>query len=360
MFPFMNLIGSMINLYSLFLTLLLSTTRLFGAQIHERALICGVCRNVESRLEKTKSIMESIGNLFEDYRILVYENNSTDKTPQILLSWANNNLKVKVTVDHLSATDCAQIFIHTHADGSFFVPEQIARARNIILDMALCKDYEEFPYLIWMDMDFVLEPNLDGFIDTFYSNENWDAVFAYGVDPQNMFWDWYAFRDKNYPIGSELLGMYWWYMPKQLSLCPGDAWYPVYSAFGGCGIYKKSSINNCRYSAIVTQDLETHAKQLIENGIQTFHPQVITYTKFCNQLDEIYTIEKPMTNLPSTFNLNTGIVLHDNPGALVWRLSSFVYQYPSVCEHVPFHASMIVNGHGNLFINPRLVFRYGD
>lgn len=102
-----------------------------------------------------------------------------------------------------------------------------------------------------------------------------------------------------------------------------------------------------------------HAKQLIEQGKLEGHPQILNYLDFCNHLDTLHTIEQPSPNLPPIFNLNTGILLQTDPKALIWRVSSFVYQYPSVCEHVPFHASMIVRGHRKLYINPKLVFRYG-
>lgn len=330
---------------------------LSSAEIHEKVLICGVCRNVESRLEKTKIIMESIAALFDDYRIVIYENNSIDQTPAILQCWAKANPKVCVQSETVSQRELEDVIINVHTDGSLFVPEQIARARNIVLEKALSPNYEDFSYLIWLDMDFVKSPDLDGFIDTFHSPQEWDAVFAYGVDPKGTYWDWYAFRDANYPIGSELLGMDWWYMDKKLTLSQKDPWYPVYSAFGGCGIYKKSCIRECRYSALVTSDLEIHAKKLME---KRDHPQILKYLIFNKNLKAVYPIEKAKPNLPSIFNAKIGITLNRNTEALIWRMSSFVYQYPSVCEHVPFHASMIIRGHDKLYINPKLVFRYGD
>lgn len=277
----------------------------------------------------------------------------------MLESWAEKKPNVWIKSENLSQEECSRLFINKNKDNSYFVPEQIARARNIVLDKALSTEYNDFPYLIWMDMDFVLSPDYEGFIDTFHKKTEWDAVFAYGVDPCLNFWDWYALRDQNYPLGSELLGMHWWYMPKTLKLSPNDDWYPVYSAFGGCGIYKKSSIEDCRYSAVVTDDLETLAKKLIAKGKKKTHPQIENYEHLCKHLDRFYRIGTPATNLPYIYDPNAGILINESPEALIWRMSSFVYQYPSVCEHVPFHASMIVRGHKKLYINPKLVFRYG-
>lgn len=343
--------------FFLFPCVTLCTALLCGAEIHEKVLICGVCQNVESRLVKTKMIMESIGALFDDYRILIYENNSTDRTPEILASWTRANPKVWLKSENLSDEELADVIVNVYSNGSPFLTERIARARNIVLAEALSPAYADFPYLIWMDMDFVRFPNFEGFIDTFQSEQEWDAVFAYGVDPSNIYWDWYAFRDANFPIGPELLGMYWWHLNKYLTLTEQDPWYPVHSAFGGCGIYKKASIQDCYYSGLATTDLESLAKMLMQ---EKEHPQILNYLNLNASLEGIYPVEEAKPNLPCIVNPRMGIVLHSNPDALIWRMNTFVYQYPSVCEHVPFHASMIVRGHDKLYINPKLVFRYGD
>lgn len=354
----MGIIKKSLQKTTIFFLIFFSGAFLQGADIHEKVLICGVCRNVATRLEKTKEIMETIGNLFEDYRIIVYENNSTDRTPFILQEWAKSNPKVFVKSENLSPQELGKIIVNINADGSFFVPEQIARARNVVLDQALLPAYSDFPYLIWMDMDFVLMPDFEGFIDTFQSSQEWDGVFAYGIESNNNFWDWYALRDLNYPIGSELLGMEWWNMPKKLTFSKDDPWYPVYSAFGGCGIYKKASIKGCRYSALVTNDQENYTKTLLASNID--HPLICKYLYLNKKLQHIFTIDKPQTHSPRIRNPKVGIVLSRGPNPVIWRMSTHVYQYPSVCEHVPFHASMIIRGHDKLFINPKLVFRYGD
>lgn len=335
------------------------TSCLLGGEIHEKVLICGVCRNVATKLEKTKAIMESIGLLFDDYRILVYENNSTDATAENLLSWAKTNSKVWVKSENLSRGELENLIINVNRDGSLFVPEQIARARNIVMQEALTSAYEEFPYLIWMDMDFVRPPDLEGFRDTFSGEKEWDAVFAYGVAPDNVYWDWYAHRDLRFPFGPELLGTAWYaaHEERQVCLTKESPWYLVYSAFGGCGIYRKSSIQGCRYSALVTPDLELCVKRLLE---QKQHPQVHKYWALNKNLSGIYCIEQEKPFLPPIASPETGIVLHGGPDPLIWRMNTFTYQYPSLCEHVPFHASMIVRGHDKLYINPKLVFRYGD
>lgn len=329
------------------------------AVIPEKVLICGICRDVESRLPHTIEIMERIGDLFQDYRIIVYENNSTDRTKNILQGWGQRNFRVFVQSENINHEQLASSIINIKHDGKFYRPEEIARARNIVLDKVMSEEYKDFPYVIWMDMDFKIPPALNGIIEVFKSGKEWDAVFAYGLDPTNHYWDWYAFRDAKDPLGSEVLGNDWWYLKKNFSLLQSDDWYPVYSAFGGCGIYKKSSIEGCKYSAIVTKDLEQWVKHMLVQEQFSNNHHILLYQDKMKRLRRTLYIPSPVPNLPKIEDPNRGIFLNDAPDAVVWRMSSFVYQYPSVCEHVPFHASMIVRGHGKLFINPRLVFTYG-
>lgn len=322
--------------------------------IPEKVVICGVCKNVQNPLPYTIKIIENIGSLFKDYRVIVYENNSIDSTVNILKKWQNKNSKIKFYSENINQKNLTKVIINK-CKGDFFRPELIARARNIVLDKAMSSEYEDFQYIIWMDMDFTIPPHLNGIIEVFKANKEWDAVFANGISPASGYWDWYAFRDNVDPLGPELLG-HDWYVPKHLSFNKTDDWYPVYSAFGGCGIYKKSSIQGCRYSALVTKDLEIAAKKII-NTLNT-HPKILKYFADLNKLTSKIFIDHPRINLSDISDSKVGVILQNSNDALVWKMNSFTYKYPTVCEHVTFHASMIANGHDKLFVNPRMVFTY--
>ncbi len=328
-------------------------------KLREKVLICGVCKDVERRLQNTMHIMEKIGGLFEDYRILVYENNSKDLTPGILKRWSLTNPKVTVRCEWCDDKYLSYTIVNREFGNQFARTERIARARNIVQDLAMCSEYEEFPYIIWIDMDFKAMPPLDAIVEVFESDQEWDAVFAYGVDTRNLHYDWYALRDKNFPIGPELFGVKWWQMSKACVLDEMDDWYPVYSGFGGCGIYKKSSMVGCHYSALVTPDFEKVAREILDEGIKSKHPHVLDYCNWLKGLKQVLTIPQAVPNLKKYQDSNIGFILNpDFPHPVIWRMDNFMFQYPSVCEHVTLHASMIVRGHGKLFINPRLIFKY--
>lgn len=326
------------------------------AVINEKVLICGICQNISKQFPQTIKIIENIGNLFSDYRILVYENNSTDNTKQLLQEWTTNNSNVLVKSEDINEAKLKKSFVNE----DYLKSEGTSRARNIILDKIFLPEFEQFTYVIWIDMDFTVPPAYEGIIEVFETKKEWDAVFAYGINKQRLYWDWLAFRDNIQPFGPELVGHYEWYKAKEnLVLTESDDWYPVYSAFGGCGIYKKSSIKGCRYAATVTKDLEMVSKQIINKKKLTRHPIVLKYLDSIKKLKFKHKIPVAKPGLKKFDDYeNTGFILQPDPDALVWKMSSFTYQYPCTCDHVPFHASMIVNGHDKLFINPRLIFTY--
>lgn len=349
--------------YLFFVQGILSLSHLLLAvdTIDERILICGVCKNVGSTLEKTIPLVESMGHLFKDYRVLIYENNSSDTTKELLKNWARLNQHVLIYSEDVSEEELAKTCVNLTIQGTFNRSELIARARNILLSKALSDGYKDYPYIIWFDLDFEEPFNQEAIIEIFTSKREWDAVFANSVDPNGRYFDWYAFRDKLRPIGPEVYGNSWWSKIKKetLTLNEKDDWYPVISAFGGLGIYKKSSIIGSSYQGIVTKDLEKRALNIILDPEYKKNPYVKHYLAEKNHLTHLIRILSPSSALPQ-LKTDDAIQIGKEPDGLIFRMNSGVCQYPSVCEHVPFHASMWANGHDKLFINPRLVLTYKE
>lgn len=321
----------------------------------QKVIVCGVCRDVVQRLPYVIKVMEKIGDLFSDYRIIVYENNSCDNTPLLLKRWESKNTKVRAISEYLEKNTLETMFVNYPKK-----TEPISRARNIVLNTALSEQYQDFAYLIWLDMDFHFEPSYEGIKEVFTSKCEWDAVFAYGIDKNTRrYWDWYAFRDRQCPLGPELIGDYWWSLPYHffsVQLDENDNWYPVYSAFSGCGIYKKSSLEGCQYSGLVTDDLGKLYHKIITENMA--NPVVQKYLKDLKFLQKQIIIHQPSIALPAITDQNIGIVTDGSPDDIVWRMNSDAYKYPASLDHVTLHASMIMRGHDKLFINPRLIFYY--
>ncbi len=310
-----------------------------NAIIKEKVIICGSCKNVASCLPVMMPSIEEIGNLFIDYKVFVYENNSSDSTVSTLKTWAQNNLKVHVISENFSQQQLFNLSkVHTW-DGQPFRTEVIAHARNTLLEHALHPKLDEYSYVIMLDMDFRFPFDTQGIIDSFRQTIEWDAICANGITDQKTTYDRYALRNKEKPLGPELLGDAWWddIRTTSISIEKNTPLVPVYSAFGGLAIYKRASIKGCHYSGIVTKELESLTRKIILDN--NSHSEIV---KYFNRNDAV----------------NTIILLSNEPGALKWICNSGGYELPVCCEHVIFHAMMFHNNHGKIFINPKMVVQY--
>jgi glycosyltransferase involved in cell wall biosynthesis len=331
---------------------LCSTIGICQAIIPEKVLICGVCKNVEKAIPNTiYSIME-VGAHFADYQVVIYENNSKDRTKELFQAWAQQDRRVIFISETLPKKKIAKEF----AMKVYNRTEAIARARNKVLDVIMQPKYDDFKYVIWADLDFLNRWDVANIIDTITRPEQeWDAVFANGA------YDLFAYRDPEFPIGFELMGnLYWEQLPKmraQLAMDPKGPWKKVYSAFGGLGIYKREAIKGCRYSGVVTPELEEVTVHWLANAkCNTGVCFAEEYQKLLSTKRIIELKQERFTHR-GHFPKEMGMRLFNShgKGKVVWFSCTDKANLPWTCEHVPFHASMILKGHDKLFINPRLI-----
>ena len=153
------------------------------------------------------------------------------------------------------------------------------------------------------------------------------------------YYDAYAYRDTQHPFGAELLGeeIFDFKYKSVIKQIPFDAQpIPVLSAFGGLGIYKSICIRGLRYSATPTQDLHTLNLRIMKENPDHIYVKKVK--------------EKPTTHIQGA---SQGIYLFDKE--LFYRNCSG-YNFPVICEHVPFHAAMIARGYDKLFVLPPLIY----
>lgn len=84
-------------------------------------IIVGCARNIESHLSNTKEKLEMIKSLFKSSKIIIYENDSTDKTLYILTQWNKDNF----------------IQLITEKDVKGIRTERLAYARNLLYNEAV-------------------------------------------------------------------------------------------------------------------------------------------------------------------------------------------------------------------------------
>ena len=316
-----------------------------------KVLICGVCKNVESAAANTIASMTALGQQFSDYKVVIYENNSKDHTTDLFHKWAQENPHVVFISERVKKRELVQKLAMKRLNRT----ELIARARNCVLDEIMKECYADYKYVVWADLD-LLEPwDVQGIVETIqYPEQEWDAVLANGS------YDLFAFRDQEFPIGFELVGDLYWDRLDQIrsrfSMQPTDPWRKVYSAFGGLGVYKRESILGCRYSGVVTRDLEAQVvkwlsliRSIKEVPLLKEYEELLASSSVINFYQSYFLNRQ---QLPS--NLGMRLKNSHGLGRVVWFSCLKNQTLPSVCEHIPFHAAMAARGHDRIFINPRL------
>ncbi len=311
----------------IFLVLLLGNLESMPPLCHEKVLICGICKNVSKPLSSTIQNIEILGECCADYAVLIYENNSKDDTVEQLVQWAQNNSKVYLQTEYIPKEQLP-----------LSRTEKIARARNKVLQMAKDPKFKQYRFLIMADMDLQCAWPIEEIMQTINSPIDWDSVSANGLLAGKDYRDRYAFRDKKFPFGPELLGEKWWEdLNQSWFQLKESRWIPVYSAFGGLAIYKTATILRYNYSGTTTQDLEKYYRR-IASKLPRHHPELLKYL----QLNKIQNRD-PLVIL---FRPNTFLEHPEN------------YAPVTCCEHITLHASMAVHGNHRFYINPKMKLYY--
>lgn len=299
-------------------------------QASNKVLICGVCKNIANgSVYVTMQNIEELGNCFDDYQVIIYENNSEDNTRDILAGWAERNPHVIFLSENLPASQLKQLSRVA----------AIARARNIVLSVAREARFNDYEHIIMADLDFIKPWPIDEIVATTNLKGDWDCISANGImnDSNRYYWDRYAFSDALFPFGPELIGKVFWTRLDTTWFQVKD-WRSVYSAFGGLAIYKRASMINFNYSATITEDLEKYYHQILLS-LPKGHFDLQRYLKI-NGLDA--------NSLPD-------FIRFQGKGASGKLLATRDIE---CCEHLTLHAAMALQGYGNFFINPNMIMNY--
>lgn len=315
------------------------------AKENKKIIICGVCKNIERAFPVTTASIDALKERYEDYRIVIYENNSKDRTKELLKEWSAKDPKILIISEKISPRKLrSQTKTHTSQR-----TEKIARARNIVLDEIMKSKYEDFPYVVMADLDMNLW-DIEGIVNTINNTSyEWDAVCANGS------YDRYAFRNEEYPLGAELLGSTYWkhVWDFDLHLSKEGEWKKVYSAFGGLAIYKREAMKGCRYEGVVTPELENLMVKWVEEGLKNNVFLACEYKALLNER-EIIEVHGDLLKDREKFPEEIGMKLKKHGSKVIWFGSDKNTGLPVTCEHIPFHAMMISHGRDKIYINPNL------
>ncbi len=215
-------------------------------------------------------MLTNLGRVFNDYRILLYENNSADSTVALFGQWEQEDSRVRVTSETRDL-DALKTSTHLTWDGKLCYIQMIAHGRNILLEQCFEPQYDDFDIIILCDMDLD-EISIGGFLYAFKPNiyPTWDGFAANGRGSRtdDSMYDHLAYRSNVYhPYGPEILGEGFWNSIRPIRHSSEDGMVPVYSAYGGLSCYKKEALRGSYCSGIVTDDVREFYKQ-ISNGVE--------------------------------------------------------------------------------------------
>lgn len=222
-------------------------------------LFCGICRNVGDVLERNILRIHRTGQLFKEYNIFIYENDSTDNTVEILSRYASDNLKYlsenRSDKDYRQGIDSGEDKWHHNRC------VVLSNCRNKYIEYAN-KNFSHYDYLCVIDLDLRGGWSYDGIkhgIFTINNENNIGCVSSYGVlsdyhnnytletvhQSQYLMYDSFAFR----PWG--LVGIHMLNTAKfnKLQFFRSEDPINVYSNFGGLAIYNMNIIKDKTYEA---------------------------------------------------------------------------------------------------------------
>jgi hypothetical protein len=355
-------------------------------------IVCGVCKNVASTLPVIRAAFEDlVAKAGVPCWAVFYENNSDDGTDAELMKWASDAPagQVKVQCDKFVREEELSRCVARTYDNKPCRMEQIAHARNKLLDMLVGELRSPNPssgghaspltplqgtnaasvapgiggaggrmsprYVVMIDMDNPVPFPVNAILKCIARDpDGFDALVCNGLNPMGHMYDTYAYRDAQFPFGPEIMREAFWsghhqfyvqtavhnktmFHNRQMKQSPGLLPYvPIVSGFNGLCIFRWEALMGSRYSAVPTPEMNAEYKllncipPLAENG--KTHLNGASVGMYLFPKDE----------------KDKGIFYFHNSG----------YNFPVVCEHVPFFAGMRAHNRRRIYLCTDLVWNW--
>lgn len=246
----------------------------------QRVVLIGLARNLGSKIHSTALALESLGSHFLDYRIAIYENDSEDGTGGWLEQWRDRQERLVLIREALG-------------DPKHPPKRSSHRGERMGYYRSQCQKLVRERWANW-DAAILIDLDLDGLFSEegvahSFGAAQWDFVGSNGLIFRRNRWDanrviqydaW-AFR----PAGS------WDAIPtgqvNTMVWQRGDPLVPVYSCFGGLGIYRMEAYCAGRYGGPDCEHVPFH-RSLWEQGFRQIYlnpSQLVLYGRKVRRWD---------------------------------------------------------------------------
>jgi hypothetical protein len=340
-------------------------------------IVCGVCKNVIGTLPVIRAAFEDlVSKAGVPCWAIFYENNSDDGTDAELMKWAAEAPagQVQVQCDKFTREDeLARGAARTY-DNKPCRMEQIAHARNKLLAILVGERSSPNPsslsvaggvvvpvgsspakYVVMIDMDNPVPFPVNAILRCIARDpDGFDALVCNGLNPFGYMYDFYAYRDAQFPFGPEIMREAFWsghhqhyvqtavhnktmFHTRQMKHNPALLPYvPISSGFNGLCIFRWDAILGLRYSAVPTPEMNAEYQAM--NCIPPLAKNAKTHVDGATVGIHLF---------PKDDN-NKGIFYFHNSG----------YNFPVVCEHVPFFAAMRARNRRRIYLCTDLVWNW--
>jgi hypothetical protein len=229
-----------------------------------RCCVCLCVYNNERGLVPVLNNANKLSSIFDDLKILVFYDHSTDNSLQILEIYNSKykNMVIKVNPAKISVS----------------LVENIAYARNGLLEIIRNK-YANYEYFIMMDSNeysCIGSINLDVISEMLERNDEWDSI---SFDREAGYYDYWALSydpfiysffhfDNNFKTLYQIMkNDFEKKLAEKKSVNPNEL-ISVYSAFNGCALYKCAKFLNCSYNSNI--DLNLFPSSILQKNIESF------------------------------------------------------------------------------------------
>ncbi len=197
-------------------------------------VIVGCARNIRKHLLNTRQKLEMISSLFNSATIIIYENDSTDNTLNLLRIWEKEHFIQLITEKNIRGRRT----------------EILAHGRNLLYKKAMTLNFD---LLIVVDLDDIINGlTKEGILSCFKTDINWAAIGGNSINNYYDLWalrtydDWMPFdcwysyhiekKDINYSVNNRFKNIPTSTPPIKVESC-----------FNGICIYKRKYLDNCSY-----------------------------------------------------------------------------------------------------------------
>ena len=358
-------------------------------------VLCGVCKNAVNTLPVIRAAFEDLASKAGvPCWAVFYENNSDDGTDRELMKWASEAPdQVRVQCDKFTQEEELSRCVARTYDNRPCRMEQIAFARNKLLAMLSgnqgAKHCAPHPssgnqgsparYVVMIDMDNPVPFPVNAVLNCIARDpDGFDALICNGLNPMGYMYDTYAYRDAQFPFGPEIMREAFWsghhqfyvqtamhnktlLFMRQMKHNPALLPYiPVASGFNGLCIFRWEAImggmrppydplgksidqplNPLRYSAVPTPEMNAEYQAM--NCIPPLAKNANTHLNGASAGIYLFPNDKDKNN-----EKDKGIFYFHNSG----------YNFPVVCEHVPFFAGMRARNRRRIYMCTDLVWNW--